>query len=253
MRRRPGWTRRPRGRRSRRPARPPPPASGTAARCRRRSRGRRRPWRSTLAPRSWPSWPILATSMRGRRPSLAGEVVDSPRGSRSKPASPSQCRRRRRRDDRRMSARWRPHTFSRADGDLADGGTSPSGSMASASRLPSPVAAASVRASQRGRDRGLVARRPHLRQPRDLPLAHRGVVDRPASRPARPRSGRYLFTPTTTSSPASTRAWRSAALPRCAAWACPASTALVMPPSASTSSISSQARSPALRSAPRRK
>ena len=25
----------------------------------------------TLAPRSWPSWPILATRMRGRRPSIA--------------------------------------------------------------------------------------------------------------------------------------------------------------------------------------
>ena len=72
---RPGWTRRRRARRSRRvratssgvwnsgPKSTSKPRSAKAVAI-------------TLAPRSWPSWPILATRMRGRRPSASAKAVD---------------------------------------------------------------------------------------------------------------------------------------------------------------------------------
>ena len=43
---------------------------------RRRSRDRRSADAITFWPRSWPSWPILATRMRGRRPSFCLELGD---------------------------------------------------------------------------------------------------------------------------------------------------------------------------------
>ena len=93
----------------------------------------------TLAPRSWPSWPILTTSMRGRRPS------DSAKASTSCCTWPRRPRRpRRRRRTRRGSSGSRPC-----------GGRTPSpwrrlisptvararaASTHRASRLPSPAA-----------------------------------------------------------------------------------------------------------------
>ena len=51
----------------------------------------------------------------------------------------------------------------------------------------------------------------------------------------------YLFTPTTTSSPRSTRPWRRAADSSMRIFGMPDSTALVMPPSSSTSWMMAQA------------
>ncbi len=51
----------------------------------------------------------------------------------------------------------------------------------------------------------------------------------------------YLLTPTTTSSPRSIRAWRPAADSSMRSLGMPDSTALVMPPSSSTSSMSAWA------------
>ena len=62
-------SRRRRGRRSRPPPAPSPPASGRAGRCRRRSPRSANAVAMTFCPRSWPSCPIFATRMRGRRPS----------------------------------------------------------------------------------------------------------------------------------------------------------------------------------------
>ena len=56
-------------------------------------------------------------------------------------------------------------------------------------------------------------------------------------------ASRYLFTPTTTSSPVSIRAWRPVAASSMRSFGMPASIAFVMPPSASTSSINSLAAS----------
>ena len=56
-------------------------------------------------------------------------------------------------------------------------------------------------------------------------------------------ASRYLLTPTITSSPRSTAACRRAALSSIRSFGIPEITALVMPPSASTSSISAQAAS----------
>ena len=49
----------------------------------------------TFMPRSWPSWPSFTTSMRGRRPSRLGEVVDlAPHASRTRdrPGTPRDTR-----------------------------------------------------------------------------------------------------------------------------------------------------------------
>ena len=56
-------------------------------------------------------------------------------------------------------------------------------------------------------------------------------------------ASRYLFTPTIVSSPRSTRAWRRAAASSMRSFGMPDSTALVMPPSCSTSSMSFHASS----------
>ena len=78
----------------------------------------------TLAPRSWPSWPSFATSMRGpatvgrrrtRRPRRA--PARSPRRPRSAaPYTPAMLR---------IVARWRANTSSMRVGDLADGRARP--------------------------------------------------------------------------------------------------------------------------------
>ena len=109
---RPRARRRPRrGRRRRRPAGRPRRAWRTAAHVDVEPQVGERRRRSTFWPRSWPSWPILATRMRGRRPSASSN------------SSVASALRRGRRSgglvlvhaaDRRISAWCRPKTFSSA-------------------------------------------------------------------------------------------------------------------------------------------
>ena len=67
----------------------------------------------TFWPRSWPSWPILATRMRGRRPCGLGELVDERRAPASTfGASPTSLRYTP--VIVRIAAVWRPNTFSSA-------------------------------------------------------------------------------------------------------------------------------------------
>ena len=164
-------------------------ASGTAGRCRRRSRGRRTRWRSTLAPRSWPSWPSLATSMRGRRPSLVGE------------RRRSRCWMRRellvalvgravhagdRTDRRRGGGRTPPPCASEISPTVA---RARAASIASSSRLPSPVARRSVSASSAAWHAASSRVARTCCEPRDLLLAHRRRCRcrgrRPSRRPRR--------------------------------------------------------------------
>ena len=130
-------------------------------------------------------------------------------------------------------------------GDLADGRAQrASASIARSSRLP-VAARARPRSAPRARPpprrrrawRGPLARRVELR------LAHRGVVDLADRRARLPRPSRYLLTPTMTSSPRSMRACFSAAHCSMRSLAQPVSTALVMPPIASTSSMIAHALS----------
>jgi hypothetical protein len=46
----------------------------------------------TFWPRSWPSWPILATRMRGRRPSARANSSTSARVSSTGPDAPASSR-----------------------------------------------------------------------------------------------------------------------------------------------------------------
>ena len=189
----------------------------------------------TLAPRSWPSWPILTTSMRGRRPSAGGEGLDVGLDAPRRPRRPRRRRHRRRRCVR-ISARWRPNTFSMRVADLAHGGAGAGGLDRQRRAGCRRRAAPSVSAVERGLAGGVVARRRGSgRAGRSAPRAPRrcrrrgrrrvssfstpvlvDADDRPPRRGRRgPGGGRRP--------------------PRCAASACPDATALVMPPSSSTS------------------
>ena len=218
-------------------------ASGTAGRCRRRSPGRRSAVAMTLAPRSWPSWPSLATMIRGRRPSSAAKALDL--GLELRPrARRSRTPRRRRRRRSRCAARWRPNTFSSA--------SEISPTVARSARRPRPPGragcrcrsrAAAVSAASAAVDRGgvaLGADRGEAR--RAAPRAPRCCRSR-GCRAGLPAPSRYLLTPTMTSSPRSMRACFSAAHSSIRSFAQPLSTALVMPPIASTSSMIAHALS----------
>ena len=128
-------------------------------------------------------------------------------------------------------------------GHLADGGPGPGGVDAQRQQVAVARGALGERL-----ERGL-ARRSSSRSARicvelgDLLVAHLGVVDVEHVDDLGVRRARYLLTPTTTSSPRSMRAWRRAADSSMRSLGMPDSTALVMPPSASTSSMSAQALS----------
>ena len=164
-------------------------------------------------------------------------VLDAPRSPR-RPRRPSRTRRR----CVRISARWRPNTVFHGVGDLADRGPGPGRLDAQRQQVAVAAGALGERVERR-RARGVVAVGAHLLELGDLLLAHLGVVDVEHVDHARGARARYLLTPTTTSSPRSTRAWRRAADSSMRSFGMPDSTALVMPPSSSTSSMSAQALS----------
>ena len=220
-------------------AAPPRPASGTAGRRRRRSRGRRTRWRSTLAPRSWPSWPILATSMRGRRPSSAANAVDV--GLRSS-----------------SNALVVPRTLAVHAGDAygsrpGAGRTPPPSRRSSrrpwrgperrrctsASRLPSPARALVERVERGAGRRPRRGSRARCSSCGDLLLADLGVVDVEHVDHARGRSGTVLVdADDDVLAAVDARPGGAPPTPRCAASACPTRPPWSCRPSASTSSIS---------------
>ena len=142
------------------------------------------------------------------------------------------------RDAYGSSARWRANTSSSAS-EISP--TVARARVASIDELEQvAVARARPRAARRARPGTRASSRfaVTLREPRELLLADRRRCRRRGRRRRAPRSRRYLLTPTMTSSPRSTAAWRRAAASSMRSFGMPDSTALVMPPSASTSSIS---------------
>ena len=130
----------------------------------------------TLAPRSWPSCPSLATIIRGRRPSAAAKAstsslsfvqassasncgaVDARHALRRRPVAAPRPPRARRRSRRRWRGRGRARS-------------------ARSSRLPLPLRAHAVSAASAARTAAPSRAGADLRRRRDLRVAHRRVVD----------------------------------------------------------------------------
>ena len=134
----------------------------------------------TFWPRSWPSWPILATRMRGRRPSASSKSSTRARVRSTDGDSPASLRYTP--EIVRIWPACRPYTFSSASEISPTVAFARAASTASASRLPSRPgpgsrSAAAGQGAQRvlaGRLVALLAQPPQLL---DLLGAHRGVVD----------------------------------------------------------------------------
>ena len=182
----------------------------------------------TFAPRSWPSWPIFATRMRGRglrggEPAFCASLLDS--GS---PCSPTSRPRR--------SCGSRPGTARNPLerlGDFAQRCAHPRRFTASSSRFPRRVRGASSVPPALPSPRR-VARAPHLGQPAHLDS--RTPRYRLRARRALPCAlRRYLLTPTIISRPESIRACLRAAASSMRILGIPVSMVLAMPPTASTS------------------
>ena len=139
-----------------------------------------------------------------------------------------------------MTARWRPYTFSRASEISPTVARARAASTASASRLPSPDSAAAVSAFN-ARSQAAASRSRRTRSRRATWASRTAVLSMSSTSTSGSSSSWYLFTPTITSSPRSMRACFRAAASSIRSLGMPDSTAFVMPPRASTSSISLRA------------
>ena len=242
-------TRRRRARRPRPPGGPPPRGSGTAGRRRRRSRGRRRRVAITFWPRSWPSWPTLATRIRGWRPSR--RVNCSTRSRTRATPGPSPTSLRYTPLIVRIGAVCRPNTSSSAALISPTVARARAASIDSLSRLASG-------SSPRCRRRGAAPRRAtpsrasshaawsrSARRVRSLAIcsARTAELSTLSTSMSSAVSGRNTLTPTTGWRPESMRAWVRAAASSMRSLGSPASIALVIPPARSTSSMCAHARS----------
>mmetsp|Transcript_7849 Transcript_7849/g.24632 ORF Transcript_7849/g.24632 Transcript_7849/m.24632 type:complete len:327 (+) Transcript_7849:1-981(+) len=207
----------------------------------------------TLAPRSCPSWPSLATRMRGRRPSLsANECTILTVWSNSVSASAA---------DVAYCAEyapwttfsdglWRPHTRSRASEISPTVHRARAASTASASRLfglsPAAVLSASAAAllsdSSTCRTRAL-SRFARRRLSASVCSRSTVVLSMSSTSTCVPSSTTYLLMPTTTSAPLSMRACLRAAASSMRSLGMPLAMALAMPPMPSTSLMISSALS----------
>ena len=202
----------------------------------------------TFWPRSWPSWPILATRMRGRRPwrsakasamwSTRAVAGDSPTSARYTPEMV------------RTWAAWRPYTFSRASLISPTVAWARAASTASFSRLSSrpagrvpslAIPAAAVSRSSAAAH-GTSSRSARSRRSFSTGSARTAELSTFSTSICSSASSRYLLTPTTVWRPESMRAWVRAAASSMRSLGMPASMALVMPPAASTSSMWAHAR-----------
>ena len=135
----------------------------------------------TFWPRSWPSWPILATRMRGRRPSASSNASTSVAGALHAGRRPGLVSVHT--GDRTDLARVPPVHLLQGVGDLADGGLGAGRVHGERQQVALQAAAARAalgRAGQRAQRvlaGGLVALLAQPPQLVDLLGAHRGVVD----------------------------------------------------------------------------
>mmetsp|Transcript_10219 Transcript_10219/g.39757 ORF Transcript_10219/g.39757 Transcript_10219/m.39757 type:complete len:352 (+) Transcript_10219:1601-2656(+) len=204
----------------------------------------------TLAPRSWPSWPILATMMRGRRPSSSTNASTT-RCTWLSSSSPSAlysclyapC-------TTSVRGVCRPHTDSRASLISPRVQRARAASMASFMRFcgcdPEPVDSVNAALSARAARAALAAassRDALMARRRSTCLVRTEVLSIDRTSTPSSFSRRYLLTPTMTSALASMRACLRAAASSMRSLGMPLSMALAMPPSSSTSSMRARAES----------
>ena len=193
----------------------------------------------TLAPRSWPSWPILAIMIRGRRPSRSSKSsaiwrtsLITSSSSYSLEYTP---------EIERITALWRPHTFSTAKEISPKDARARAASSARASKLPSPDSVACVIASRQ--DWTLSSSRLARNCSRRRICASRtAVLSTSRISNGSSLSRRYLLIPMIASRPESIRAWRRAAASSIRILGRPVSIAFAIPPRDSISWIWPQAR-----------
>ena len=196
---------------------------------------------TTLAPRSWPSWPILAIE-DARAPAVVGlakastsatDLVEALVALEGRAVHAGDAT-----DLRLVAAEHRLHGVAH----LADRGPGPGRLDAEGEEvavaggaLAEPLERVLRRRPRRGSARTVSRRATCCSRTLVLSMSSTSTWSGSAER--------YLLTPTMTSSPRSTRACRRAAASSMRSFGMPESTALVMPPSASTSSMIAQARS----------
>ena len=226
-----------------RPGAPPPPASGTAGPTSTSKPMSAKAVAITLAPRSWPSWPILTTSRRGRRPSSSAKAAHVGLDAAEAVVAGIGARRRRR-EMLRIVARWRVKTFSSASEISPTVARARAASIAERQQIALAarrrcVSAASAAAATRRR-RG----RADPLQPRHLLLAHPRVVDVEQLDASAVRRPVLVDADDDLLAAVDARPGGAPPLSSIRSFGMPGSTALVMPPSASTSSISVPRPSP---------
>jgi len=113
-------------------------------------------------------------------------------------------------------------------------------SIAASSRLPRPERARSVSRASAAATRA-ASRVARMRSSPATCARRTDSLSMSSTSSSSSRPGRYLLTPTITSSPRSTRAWRRAAHSSIRSFGMPSWIARVMPPSASTSPITRRA------------
>ena len=200
----------------------------------------------TFWPRSWPSWPILATRIRGRRPWRRSKPSTATRTV-STSADPAASLRYTP-EMVRIWAVWRPKTTSRASLISPTVAPARAASTARANRLsPSPVRPPASTARAASVSRAMLAchatgsRSARSRRSLSSCSARTAPLSTFSTSMGSSTSGRYLLTPMTGCWPESMRAWVRAAASSMRSLGMPASMAAVMPPAASTSSMWAQA------------
>ena len=149
----------------------------------------------TLAPRSWPSWPSLATRMRGRRPSASANSSTSLADLLRSPRRPRTRRRTRRRCVRIVGAvarRTPPRARRRSRRPSPGRGSPRSTARAGCRRRRRPR----VSASSAARHAASVARRPARAASRAICCSRTSVLSTSRTSIGASSARRYLLTPT---------------------------------------------------------
>ena len=195
----------------------------------------------TFCPRSWPSWPIFAIRMRGRRPCSSSKASAAARASsitfharsRLLPVDAGD-----RPDRRRMPT---VDLLERV-GDLADGGLGP-GRVDGEREQVARLAVGRLASARRGRASTSPASRSARSRSSFSSCSRRTAALSTLSTSRRSSSAsRYLLTPITGWRPESIRAWVRAAASSMRSFGSPWSIARAMPPAASTSWMCAHAR-----------
>ena len=196
----------------------------------------------TFWPRSWPSWPIFATRMRGRRPSRLGERVDACAGLRRRASALADLvavHARDRTDRARCAGRTPSPARRQISPTVALARAASTASVEQVAPSPRPRvrrSSASQRPARRAAS-GLVALGAQPLELGDLLAPRTALLSTLSTSIVLVVSSRYLFTPMTGWRPESMRAWVRAAASSMRSLGMPASMALAMPPTSSTSSM----------------